>query len=344
MSDARLRKGDLVEVRNAAEILATLDAKGNLESLPFMPEMISLCGRRFRVDRRAEKVCDTINSNLQSRRLIDTVLLEESRCDGSGHGQCQAECRVYWKEAWLRPVAAEDPPASGADPSVTDALRALVEAQVRSDDGAEPRYHCQATAMVAASVALSTTDVKPYVRELKSGNVSARTFVRVMSRAAVMQPAQRLSLLPSPPLKGPAARSPKAELLDLQPGEWVRVKSRDEIQRTLTDKGTNRGLWFDREMMALCGKVFRVRGRVARIIDEPTGKMIELTSDCIKLEGGVCSGERSVGRWFCPREIYSYFRECWLERVDAPVGATEVCPSHAVELAEHATARSEGSG
>ena len=68
----------------------------------------------------------------------------------------------------------------------------------------------------------------------------------------------------------------------------------------LTDKGANRGLWFDREMMAFCGKVFRVHARVTQIIDERTGEMISLTSDCIMLENGVCSGELSTGRWFCP--------------------------------------------
>jgi hypothetical protein len=33
----------------------------------------------------------------------------------------------------------------------------------------------------------------------------------------------------------------------------------------------------------------------------------------------VCSGECSTGRWFCPREIYAYFREAWLERVESPL-------------------------
>ena len=46
-----LRVGDIVEVRSEAEILATLDENGRLESLPFMPEMLALCGRRFRVDK-----------------------------------------------------------------------------------------------------------------------------------------------------------------------------------------------------------------------------------------------------------------------------------------------------
>jgi hypothetical protein len=34
----------------------------------------------------------------------------------------------------------------------------------------------------------------------------------------------------------------------------------------------------------------------------------------------VCSGEWSTQRWFCPRAIYPYWRECWLERVQPPDG------------------------
>ena len=37
--DRPLRPGDIVEVRPAAEILATLDADGTLDDMPFMPEM-----------------------------------------------------------------------------------------------------------------------------------------------------------------------------------------------------------------------------------------------------------------------------------------------------------------
>jgi hypothetical protein len=95
------------------------------------------------------------------------------------------------------------------------------------------------------------------------------------------------------------------------------VKSAVEIAATLNDQGRNRGLWFDREMLSFCEKVFRVARRINRLIDEPTGKLIELTSDCVTLEGVWCSGVNSVGRWFCPRAILLYWRESWLERVDS---------------------------
>ena len=101
--DRPLRPGDIVEVRPAAEILATLDADGTLDDMLFMPEMRQYVGRRFTVSRRVEKICDTIAAT-GSRRVYDTVYLEDLRCDGSGHGGCQAGCRIYWKEAWLRRV------------------------------------------------------------------------------------------------------------------------------------------------------------------------------------------------------------------------------------------------
>lgn len=326
MSSGGLRRGDVVEVRSAREILDTLDGDGMLESVPFMPEMVPYCGRRFTVDRRADKLCDTISNTLQSRRLPDAVLLDDLRCDGSGHAGCQAACRFYWKEAWLKRAERTQSIDIGAaaDEDAVMALRQRAERGTgRTVDG-EPRHRCQATEMVAASVHLSTTDPRPYLRELTSGNVTLRTFGRVMARAAVMQPLHHLGRLAT--LKGDSPKSPSTPPLGLQPGEWVRVKSREEIRKTLTDKGANRGLWIDREMLALCGKVFRVRARIERIIDERTGKMLEFASDCIALEGGVCSGELSTGRWFCPRAIYSYWRECWLERVDGP-GTSVAAPS-----------------
>src|SRR5262245_2737931 len=98
-----LRIGELVEVRSRDEILATLDATGRLDGLPFMPEMLKQCGRRFRVFRRAIKACDTIG-NTGMHRMEDAVHLEGVRCDGSAHAGCQALCMVYWKEAWLKRV------------------------------------------------------------------------------------------------------------------------------------------------------------------------------------------------------------------------------------------------
>src|SRR5436190_8445707 len=103
-----LRVGELVRVKSAAEILATLDERGELESLPFMPEMLRFCGKRFRVYRRADKACDTIDWGAL-RRMENAVHLAQLRCDGCAHGGCQQGCLLYWKEAWLERAARDEP-------------------------------------------------------------------------------------------------------------------------------------------------------------------------------------------------------------------------------------------
>jgi hypothetical protein len=45
----KLSIGDWVEVRSKEEILATLDSNGWLDGMPFMPEMLQYCGRKFQV-------------------------------------------------------------------------------------------------------------------------------------------------------------------------------------------------------------------------------------------------------------------------------------------------------
>src|SRR5690606_15918944 len=98
-----MKSGDLVEVRSKEEILRTLDKRGCMDGLPFMPQMFNYCGRRFRVYKRAHKTCDTI-AGTGGRRLEAGVHLD-LRCDGRAYGGCQAACLLFWKEAWLKPVA-----------------------------------------------------------------------------------------------------------------------------------------------------------------------------------------------------------------------------------------------
>src|SRR4029450_12716578 len=112
-----LRVGELVEVRSEAEILATLDERGELESLPFMPEMLQFCGRRLRVDKLAVKLCDTINWS-GMYRMEHAVHLAGVRCDGHAHGGCQAGCLIYLEGAWLKRVDDDGQPSGEARPTI----------------------------------------------------------------------------------------------------------------------------------------------------------------------------------------------------------------------------------
>jgi hypothetical protein len=312
MAVDRLRPGDVVFVRQPGEILATLDATGALGAVPFMPEMLQYLGQRLTVARRVEKICDTI-CPVGSRRMHDTVFLDDVRCDGAAHGGCQASCRIYWKEAWLSRSA---PVAAGDDRDLARLSRlASSGARLREADA----FRCQATDMRLASEPMRRWQPGQYLRELTSGNVGFGPWLKVMLRAVLWEAAARARLIrPSLRSKPGAGRTPPLHLLA---GDWVEVRSPDEIAGTLDAKGTNRGLYFSApEMVPACGKRFRVRRRVERIIDERNGKLLELKNDCVELEGLVCAGDRSVGRWFCAREIYPYWREAWLKRVPARDG------------------------
>ncbi len=61
---------------------------------------------------------------------------------------------------------------------------------------------------------------------------------------------------------------------------------------------------------------------VSKIIVEKTGKMLQFKSDSVMLENVCCQSRYSDKRMFCPRAIYSMWKEVWLERADdKPAGS-----------------------
>ena len=323
----RLRVGDHVEVRTVGEILSTLDERGALDGLPFMPEMLAFCGQRFTVFKRADKVNDLVERT-GLRRMEHGVLLEGVRCDGSAHGGCQALCQILWKEAWLKRVPSAENgigvPAVRSQPEA-----ALANGARRQSPDGDTRFACQMTEIRAASSYLAWWDPRQYVRDVTSGNVGIGDLVRAFAfwlftlllRArgfrvwvALYEMLQRRrGGDPFPFRTGTLTQTPIARL-DLRPGEVVEVKSYGEILETLDAEGKNRGLSFDREMIKYCGGRFKVLGRVDRLIDPQSGQMLTLKNDCIILEGVTTKGDYHR---FYPQNEYPFWREIWLKRIDA---------------------------
>jgi hypothetical protein len=316
-----LRPGELVRIRSAMEIAPTLDPDGSLDGMPFMPEMLQYCGQTFRVSMRADKTCA---GDGLVRRMDNTVHLAGLRCDGSAHAGCQAACRLFWKEAWLERVGDASGPApvsNGHHAALNETLLAATTAP--SDNG--PRYRCQATEIPRASRRLRVRELDQYARDVRNWSLGKVLRGLVFDLINLWQYFSRRHLpsrlriaggRPYPFISGPhpveKGATPVARL-DLQPGELVRIKSKDEIEATLDHENYNRGLFFEAEMATYCGRTARVLGRVERLVDEHTGELIEIGSDCIMLDGVVCLGDYHR---LCPRGIYSYWREIWLERVD----------------------------
>jgi hypothetical protein len=319
-----LRVGQRVEVRSPEEILATLDERGELDSLPFMPEMLQYCGRQFTVYKVAHKLCDTLTLT-GMRRMENAVHLAGVRCDGGGHDGCQAACLMYWKHAWLKPVEPGTPaPPEAAAPDGTRLLPLLVSASRKApaEDGS-PRYSCQATEILrAAPETVPVRELKQYVRDVRSGNAGVWWTLRAFLVGIFNQVQNRSRALPRWMrfrgglrwgfLRSTADKTPTAEI-GLKPGELVRVRSKEEIMKTLDRNLKNRGMGFDAEMLRFCGRTARVARRIDHIVDERTGRMLHMKNPCIVLEGIVCEGAYNGN---CPRAITAYWREIWLERVE----------------------------
>jgi hypothetical protein len=169
--------------------------------------------------------------------------------------------------------------------------------------------------------------VRQYWRDWRSGNERLGRMIRVLAISWFNALQRRRGGRSYPHWPSMTLTSTPSERLNLVPGELVQVKSLDEIARTLDVNQKNRGLFFDVEMIPYCGRTFRVRQRVERIINERTGAMVTFPNDCVILEDVWCRSEFSRKRLFCPRSIYSYWREIWLRRVPAPAEQPAPVPS-----------------
>lgn len=313
MGDVRPLVGDCVQVRSPREILETLDANGTLDGLPFMPEMIEWCGRPFKVQRRVEKTCV---DGYPVRRFAanDVVILDGPRCDAGSHDGCKHACRIFWKQAWLRPTV-DVPPSVGYAMEGADELRARLKVKVD-----EQHYFCQSTELLRATEDYRNRrllSLRIAVREWRDGDLDMlellRMFVPWIGLRLYRLAGGKRGLL------GPHKRTP-TESLGLQPGDRVRVKSKAEIVATLDGKRRNRGMAISPETFRCCGHEAEVRCRVDRLIDEKTGIMREIPNtvalvnmrpDASLCEECLCGGEPGD----CPRGEIMYWREIWLEKL-----------------------------
>ncbi len=330
-----LMVGDWVAVRSAGEILATLDESACLDELPFMPQMLQYCGKKLRVAKLAHKMCDTVHGT-GARQMNDAVFLGDLRCDGAAFGGCEMTCTIVWKNAWLRRVGESEV----IEPTQPDErLDTLVVAATRraSPNGStsDQYFSCQATKLPVATRPLPWWRTNQYVFDYQSGNVGMSTL---LSRMAFMGYSALVSsglgfgsalrwtydafqaMRGGVPFPIHAGRHPTGGVkppveLGLQPGDLVRVKSIDRILETVDKRLMNRGMSFHSEMVPYCGKAFRVKGQVRKIINEKTGQLVTLKNSCIVLEGAGCHG-RFTNPINCPRALPPYWREIWLERVD----------------------------
>jgi len=120
------------------------------------------------------------------------------------------------------------------------------------------------------------------------------------------------------PASGSASPAPDRRPLDLRPGERVRVRALPEIRTTLDALKRCDGLGFMGLMAGFCGGTYTVRKRVDRFFDERTRRMLRVR-DVVILDDAFCQPPREASGDYagCDRTCFLFWKEAWLERVDA---------------------------
>ena len=285
-----LRVGELVEVRSEEEILATLDDNGELDALPFMPEMLQYCGRQFTVYKVAHKLCDTMS---RSGHAEDARRRAPRRRALRRAGARRLPDRLpHLLEGGLAPEAGADRRRESARGHAGLGAARLTAADLYSRSrkpgvpNGEELFSCQATELLrAAPELLPFRELGQYVARRPLGQCGHRRGPARLPRRAV-QP------LPAPQQPGPAPAAvvPRGPAVGVHQGNvdedadgaaptCSRASScgssrRREIMATLSKDLRNRGLGFEEEMARHCGREARVLRRVDRCIEEGTGRLL----------------------------------------------------------------------
>ena len=314
--DAKLRPGDLVEVKTPAEIVQTLDAEGTVDHLPFMREMVEYCGQRFRVSRRVVKACASGmkgGSVLRGFRSDDVVLLDGLRCSGADHDGCQKSCTIFWREAWLRKVDESASPAA-----VSPADREKLRERLRTT-AAPNLYFCQASELLRATKSLTKWErYTKWVSEIRSGNCSVWEMAQRMGFFWSGRFIARPSVLTA--IAGTRARRRKRSTCRL---EKSCRSSRSKASSTH---------WMRQQVIGDCGflrtcaccAASNSAWREGSTSSSLTGqeRCASFATRCSWKARTVDAPDIAFGG--CSRAEYVYWREIWLRRSDESADDTEV--------------------
>jgi hypothetical protein len=121
---------------------------------------------------------------------------------------------------------------------------------------------------------------------------------------------QKLKIKSKPANFAETIQAPDSESSGLKPGDWVRVRSKEEIQATLNSWKELKGCAFLDEMWQYCGTEQKVLQSMQRFLDERDYK-VKKCKGIILLDGVLCHGTPVFGR--CDRCCHLFWREEWME-------------------------------
>ncbi len=107
--------------------------------------------------------------------------------------------------------------------------------------------------------------------------------------------------------------------LGLKAGEWVLVRSKDEILATLDKNGRLDELPFMPHMLQYCGQRLRVAKHAHKVCGTQHSTVSGSMNDAVVIEDLRCNGSGFGG---CEASCLFVWKEAWLKRADDAAGAT----------------------
>lgn len=116
--------------------------------------------------------------------------------------------------------------------------------------------------------------------------------------------------------------SPTGDERRLAAGDWVRVKSRAEIEALQREADPSDIVAFiTAPMSRYCGRTLRVLRVLENYYDEVRAGLCE-AENAVLLDGATCDSSQ-LGNRHCDRKCLHFWKEAWLERVAAPEPGTD---------------------
>ncbi len=102
---------------------------------------------------------------------------------------------------------------------------------------------------------------------------------------------------------------------DLKLGDLVRVRTKEQILKTLDSNNKLDGCFFMDEMWQYCKSQHKVLKNVNYFFDERGAKMYK-AHGIVLLDGVHCSGKQGNLMPRCDRNCYIFWKEDWLEKIE----------------------------
>ena len=185
-------------------------------------------------------------------------------------------------------------------------------------ESSEHEVICQADTFESGSKPMSrpvdlTRRTQEYVRRYGVIAMVRKAFRFLSGKQGDVQAGTNLTAFSAvdEPTNGKKKARPE-EVLNLQAGDYIEVKSEEEILKTLDENGKLNGLTYIPAMREFCGRRFKVFKRMETMYQEESGKVRKL-KHTVLLDGVHCDGMLMR----CDRACFFFWREAWLRRVDA---------------------------